>query len=79
MGGHRTELERAGDTQQIVPIAGNEVRVDAVASDAVQRSVVGARIDPIEARLAQILSRDSGGPDRGSTPRLLGRAEPLHF
>jgi hypothetical protein len=54
VGAHKAELERAGHAQQIVPITGNEIGVDAVPSDAVERSVVGARIDAIEARLAQI-------------------------
>src|SRR5712691_9513954 len=54
VGAHKAELERAGHAQQIVPITGNEIGIDTVASDAVERSVVGARVDAIEARLAQI-------------------------
>jgi hypothetical protein len=51
---HRGELERAGRTQQIVPMASDQVGIDAVTSDAVQRPVVGGRIEAVEARVAQI-------------------------
>src|SRR5437899_12123215 len=48
------ELERARHTQQIIPMTRDELGVDAVACDAVQRPVVSGRVDAIEARVTKI-------------------------
>src|SRR6266849_10665544 len=49
-----TKFERAGHTQKIVPMASNEVGVDAMASHAIEGPVVGGLIDAIEAGVAEI-------------------------
>src|SRR5216684_5642770 len=52
-----TEFERAGHTQQIVPMASNEVGVDAMASHANEGPVVSAWDDAIEAVSPRSASR----------------------
>jgi len=49
-----TKFERAGHTQKIVPMASNELGVDAMASHAIEGPVVSAWIDAIEAGVAEI-------------------------
>ena len=48
------ELERARHTQQIIPMTRDELGVDAVACDVVQRPVGSGRVDAIEARVTKI-------------------------
>jgi hypothetical protein len=48
------KLERASHPQQVLPILSNEAGVDAVASDAVQRTVVSSWVDAIETGVAKI-------------------------
>src|SRR5258708_5054004 len=42
---HHTQLQRSSQTQDVVPILTNEIRVDAMPADAVQAAVAGRVID----------------------------------
>jgi hypothetical protein len=42
---HHTQLQRSGQTQDIVPVLPNEIRVDAMPADAIQEAVVTRLID----------------------------------
>jgi hypothetical protein len=42
---HHTQLQRSGQTQDIVPVLPNEIRVDAMPADAIQEAVVSRLID----------------------------------
>ena len=46
--------EAAGDAEQVVPGAGDEVGVDAVAGDPVQRAVVGVGVGAPEPGVAEV-------------------------
>ena len=45
----RSGVERTGDSQDVVPVRGNEGDVDAVTSNAVQRPIGGGGVNPPEA------------------------------
>ena len=51
---HRAKFERAGHTQQVIPILSNEVGVDAMTGHAVQGSILCGWIDAKEAGVAKI-------------------------
>jgi hypothetical protein len=51
------EFDGTGHTQEIIPVASNEVGVDAMAGNAVEGAVVGARVDAIEAGIPRSASR----------------------
>src|ERR1019366_7642852 len=42
---HDPQLQRSGQTQDVVPILTNEIRVDAMPADAIEAAVVGRLID----------------------------------
>src|SRR5258708_1566770 len=51
---HHAKLERAGRSQQVVPIPSNEVAIDAVASNAIQGPVMSGWINAVKAGVAKI-------------------------
>src|SRR5207245_3921089 len=53
------QLQRAGDAQHVIPVVGDQFRVQPVASESVEKAVVGRSVDAPEPSLADILSRDS--------------------
>jgi hypothetical protein len=43
---HHAELEGAGETQEVVPMLGDELGVDAIAGQRIERAAIGLGIDP---------------------------------
>ena len=51
---YHTESEGAGKPEHVIPVLLYELRVDPMAGNAIQRTVIGRRIDPPVARSADI-------------------------
>jgi hypothetical protein len=45
-GGNRPEVQRPGNAQEVFPVVADQVQVEPMARDGIQRAIVSGRIDP---------------------------------